>query len=239
MADRSISETIRVRYLLGLSFPTEREHLESEYFADDDAFQEMLTAEDDLIDAYARGELKSEELQRFEKRYGSSLNVRDRVQFARAFGGTVSAASPVEPKLNLKFPNIFKTFKSPGLSWVGTVAVVIVFVGALVWLVSDRRRVTDELHRATDESNDTERTGTAEIAAQNLDPQPKSDKQRPRGRKVQTAVTRSGYVAGRRADQANIALDGVSVDPLDSYLLIQQKTSSGGTGPRYSKRSGR
>lgn len=228
MADRSISETERVRYLLGLSFPTEREHLESEYFADDDAFQEMLTAEDDLIDAYARGELKGEERQRFEKRYGSSLNGRDRVQFARAFAGAVSSAIPVEPKLNLRFPSIFKIFKSPGLSRIAKVAVVIVFIAALGWLVNDRRRVTDELHTATDGSNDTERTGTAEIPAQNLDPQPKSNKQRPPRRKVQTAVTRSGYVAGRRTDQANITLDGVPVNPPDSYLLIQQKTSSSG-----------
>ena len=233
MADRSISETKRVRYLLGLSFPTEREHLEAEYFADDDAFQEMLTAEDDLIDAYARGELEGEERQRFEKRYGSSLNGRDRVQFARAFAGTISAAMPVEPKLNLTFPSIFKTFKSPGLSRIVTVAVVIVFVAALASLVSDRRRVTDQLHRATDESSDTERTGTAEIAAQTLDPRPKPDKHRHPRSKVQTALTRSGYVAGRRADQTNLTLDGLSVDPADTYLLIQQKTSnSGGTTVR-------
>jgi hypothetical protein len=98
LAARLLSETKRVRYLLGLSSPAEREHIESEYFDDEDAFQEMLTAEDDLIDAYAHGELADEERRRFEKSFVSSSRGRDRVQFARAFAGVVSATRSVETK---------------------------------------------------------------------------------------------------------------------------------------------
>ena len=92
--DRSQAETKRVRYLLGLASPAEREHVESEYFHDADAFQRMLSAEDDLIDAYARGELSDEERHRFEKRFLKSSQVKDRVQFSRAFNSAVTP--PVE-----------------------------------------------------------------------------------------------------------------------------------------------
>ena len=112
MAARSISETKRVQYLLGLSAPAERELIESEYFEDEHAFQEMLAAEDDLMDAYARGELAGEERRRFEMRFMSSLRGRERVQFARAFTGTVSPTRSVETKLGTLL-DIFKTFQSP------------------------------------------------------------------------------------------------------------------------------
>jgi Carboxypeptidase regulatory-like domain len=176
---RSISETKRVRYLLGLSSPAERQQIESEYFENEDAFEEMLTTEDDLIDAYARGELAGEERRRFEKSFLSSLRGRDQVQFARAFTGTVSAIRSVETKRPGPWLDIFKTFQSPGLLRTATIAVVIVFVAVLAWLVTDRRRMTNELSvlraesaelskrtEALQRNSDTERTRTSEASAQ-------------------------------------------------------------------------
>lgn len=191
MADKSILESKRVRYLLGLSFPAEREQIEAEYFADDDAFQEMLTAEDDLTDAYARGELKGEERRRFEKRLGSSLNGRDRVQFARAFAGAVCATAPVEPRLDLTFPHVLKTFRSAGLLRTTTIAAVLVFVAVLAWQVLERRRMSNELrelravsaelNKRTDElqpRNDTELTRNTQLVGQLTDQQAQHDKRR-------------------------------------------------------------
>ena len=152
LAASSISETKRVRYLLGLCSPAEREQIESEYFENEDAFEEMLTAEDDLIDAYARGELAGEERRRFEKIFVSSLRGRDRVQFARAFAGAISATRSVETKLPGTLLDIFKTFRSPGLLRTATIAAVIVFVAVLAWLVIDRRRITNELRELRAES---------------------------------------------------------------------------------------
>ena len=178
MATRSISETIRIRYLLGLSSPSEREHIEAAYLEDEDAFQEMLTAEDDLIDAYARGELTDEEGQRFEKRFASSLGGRDRVQFARAFASAVSATRPVENKRALTLSAIFTALQSPPLLRTVTTALGIVFVAVPVWLIDDRRRMRNELRElraesaelskrteALQRSSDTERTRANEIAA--------------------------------------------------------------------------
>ena len=302
LATRSISETRRLRYLLGKSSPAEREHIESEYFEDEDAFQEMLTAEDDLIDAYARGELTDEERQGFEKSLVSLFRKRDRVQFARAFAGAVSATRSVETKLPGTWLDNFKTFQAPGLLRVATIAAVIVFVAVLAWLVSDRRRMTNELRELRAESaelskrtealqrnSETERTRTAEIAAQLADLQAQPEKPRPPKRgtiatkrarhlpeakndrekfamiiakpeerlvnqsdaslanaferknitelplnpsnvptllTLQPATTPSGSVEGNSADQAKITLDGVPVEPLHTYSLPPNTSSS-------------
>ena len=167
MAARSFSETQRVRYLLGLSTPAEREVIESLYFEDDDAFQKMLTAEDDLIDAYARGELTGEERRRFENSFVSSLRGRDRVQFARAFAGTIPAAQSQESKLPSTLLDIFKRFQSPLLLRTATVVVLFFVVMVLAWLVNDRRRMTNELRELRAEF--AELSKRTEVSQRNTD----------------------------------------------------------------------
>lgn len=197
MGARSISETKRFRYLLGLSSPAEREQIEAEYFEDEDAFQEMLTAEDDLIDAYARGELAADERRRFEE---GSLDGTDRVQFARAFAGAVSAGRLVEPKYRGTWLDILKTFQSPALLRTATIAAVVVLVASVAWLVIDRRSMTNELRElraesaelwkqaeALQRSSDAESTRTAEISAKLADLQ--ADPAKPRHRERRTIAT--------------------------------------------------
>jgi hypothetical protein len=194
LAARSISETERVRYLLGLSLPAEREHIESLYFEDEDAFQEMLTAEDDLIDAYARGELTGHERQNFEKSLASSLN-ESRVQFARAFTDVISASRPAENKHSDTSLHIFKFFRSPGGLQIAMIALVIVFVAVLAWLVSDRRRTAKALGELRVESTklsqrldallqrgNSEPTPVAETVAQPANPRVKRETPKPTGR---------------------------------------------------------
>ena len=179
LAIRSMSETKRVRYLLGLCSPAERERIELEYFEDDDAFQEMLTTEDDLIDAYACGELAGEEKQRFKGGFVNRPRGRARVQFARAFAGAVSAPRSVETKLPGTRLNIFP---SPLLLRTAIIATVIVFVTVFAWLVIGRSKMTNELrelraqsaelskrNETLQQTSDAERTRTAEMAAQLAD----------------------------------------------------------------------
>lgn len=234
---KSISETKRARYLLGLSSPVEREQIESEYFEDDDAFQQMLTTEDDLIDAYARGELVGDELLSFEKRFASSTCGRARAQFARAFAGAVSGPQPMEIKRPATF---FKIIQSA--SWL-RIAAVIVFVALLAWLISDFRRMTIERREwraesaefskriaALQQSSDTERTRTAEIGAQLTDLRAHPDI--PRSQERATAATqrarhRGAYLAGTRTDQADITPG--AVEGLKNGSLLPRNTSSSGT----------
>ena len=139
-------ETNRIRYLLGLCSRAERERIESEYFEDDDAFQEMLTAEDDLIDAYARGELTDEERRRFEKLFLTSLRARDRVQFARGFAGATALARPIETTTHRTWHDALNPFRTlRGALRIATAAAVIVLVAAVFWLVTERRRTSESL----------------------------------------------------------------------------------------------
>jgi len=164
---------------LGLSSSAERAQLESEYFEDEVAFQEILTAEDDLIDAYVRGELGEEERRRFEDSFASSSRGRDRVRFARALTGAISATRSVEIKDPYTLLDVFKIGRFPSLLRMATIAVAIVFVALLAWLVVDYRRMTNQLRKlhiesadlskptqALPQSSDTEHPHTADIAAQ-------------------------------------------------------------------------
>lgn len=218
MPTRPISDTTRFQYLLGLSSPDECEHIESDYFDNEDAFQEMLTAEDDLIDAYARGELSGKDLRRFEKTFVSSLHGRDRVQFARAFAGAVSASRLVETKFaGSSLLYVFETFQSSRFLQTATIAAVIVFGALLAGLVIDRRRLSSELRElrvesvelnkrteALQRSSNTERTHTTELAAQIADLRVQQDKER-HGERGTTAARQTRHLPEVKNDPDQIA----------------------------------
>jgi hypothetical protein len=243
---KSISETKRVRYLLGLSSPAEREHIESEYFEDEEAFQEMLTAEDDLIDAYARGELASEERRRFETNFVRSLRGRERVQFARAFAENVSATRSVETKLPNTSLDILKTFQWPGLLRTTTIAAMIIFVAVLAWMASDRKILTDEIRKLRAESVElSKRTEALQRGSNTEQPHtaaPQLSDPKPRRRKRGTITTqRARYlpeiknnrekIASSKPKQAEKFINTQDAS-LGNSLTPQNRSSSGSTTVR-------
>ena len=137
----------RTRFLLGGGTEAERERLEAEFFADDDAFQQMIAAEDDLIDAYARGELTDSERRQFEQRFMNSSAGRERVCFARAFVAAtvpqkVPAVVPVTPPAPGFFASIFGN--TAGLRVAFAALAIAVLVG-FPWLLVERSRLNREL----------------------------------------------------------------------------------------------
>jgi hypothetical protein len=78
------------RFLLGNLSESERVEIEDAFLARDDSYQELLEAEDDLIDAYVRGELPASERALFEQRQLTSPHSRERVEFARTLFDSVS-----------------------------------------------------------------------------------------------------------------------------------------------------
>ena len=218
--------------MLGLSSPAEREHIESDFFEDDDAFQEMLTAEDDLIDAYARGELAGKERRTFEQRFVSSLGEKDRVQFARAFARINQSA---KTRIPATLPDTFKIVQSPRLLRTAAVAAVIVFVAVLAWLVIDRSRMTNELHAESVElgkrvdafqrSTDNERTRVTEIAVPPADLKAQPDKVRhrePATTVTQRATSSAGSIVRGTATDRNgnvvIGASEVAINTSDATL---------------------
>ncbi len=81
------------RYLLGELSEQEQTQLEEAYFADDARFERFLAVKDDLIDAYARGNLTREKRERFEQHFLDSEPRRRHVDEAKEFIRAVSAAS--------------------------------------------------------------------------------------------------------------------------------------------------
>ena len=157
LANNTESETRLALYLLGDVSIGERELLEAEYFSDDEAFQKMLSAEDDLIDAYARGELSTEHRQLFEKRFLNSAEGRERLQFARMLAGAVAEEQsvvvsepepiPLEPVLIPdRQPGFWATLwnRSPALSF-AVIILAIVLIGGNTALLVERRNTRNEM----------------------------------------------------------------------------------------------
>jgi hypothetical protein len=137
----------RTRFLLGRETEAERERLEAEFFEDDDAFQQMLTAEDDLIDAYVRGELTDSERRQFEQHFMNSSLGRERVCFARTFdAATAPQTAPAVP-MTTTAPGFFASIFSnmTGLR-VAFATLAIVALVAFPWLFVERSRMNRELN---------------------------------------------------------------------------------------------
>ncbi|HEX9983744.1 MAG TPA: zf-HC2 domain-containing protein [Thermoanaerobaculia bacterium] len=71
------------QFLLGELPEAEHARLQEACFLDATLQGRVLAAADDLIDAYVRGELTEEECVRFEERFASTPEQRQRLDFAR------------------------------------------------------------------------------------------------------------------------------------------------------------
>ena len=87
-------------YLLGTLGESQKEDLEAAFFGNDEQFELLLAAEDDLIDAYVRGSLSPADRQAFEKNFLTTPERKQRLEFARTLHSHVQANPPqVEAKL--------------------------------------------------------------------------------------------------------------------------------------------
>ncbi len=90
-----------IDYLLGSLSAEESEQLDERSFTDDTFAARLQIVENDLLDAYARGELSRERLERFNSIYLTSPKKRELVQFAKtlqAFKSYNSAVQTGEPR---------------------------------------------------------------------------------------------------------------------------------------------
>jgi len=83
--------TAEKRYLLGELSESEKDRLEAELFADDSKLVDFELAEDELVDAYVRGELSADERRQFEAKLSNSPRLVERVNFARVFAEKVDS----------------------------------------------------------------------------------------------------------------------------------------------------
>jgi len=89
-----------IRYLLGTLTAGEAEELDELSMTDEDFAGRLRVVEDDLVDAYARGDLDADARTRFESRYRAAPGASDRLRFAevleiRQKRGRLPASEPV------------------------------------------------------------------------------------------------------------------------------------------------
>lgn len=85
------------RFLLGNLSESERAEIEDSFLTQDEFYQELLIAEDDLIDAYVRDELPAPERALFEQSRLTLPHSRERVEFAQTLLNSVSGKTAVIP----------------------------------------------------------------------------------------------------------------------------------------------
>ena len=90
MKEYQNKEALRRQYLLGTSSKDERSRLEESYLADDDAFEEMETTEEELVEAYVRGELPPSEHAVLKDRLLTSPRLLEKAKFARTLAKSLS-----------------------------------------------------------------------------------------------------------------------------------------------------
>ena len=108
MERNSLQHETFTRYLLGDLPEAERTRLEEEYFTDDELFENFLSVKDELVDAYARGGLTSQQREQFEKHFLSTPPRREKLHEAKQLIAFATAASASEGEV---------TARRRGVSW--------------------------------------------------------------------------------------------------------------------------
>lgn len=120
------------RYLLGALPEADTEQLDELSVVDDDLADRLRVAETDLIDAYVRGTLCGERLERFESHYLASPKRRARVEFAKKFIRAVDAASGAEGTAPSRGSHARPARNRLGRWLLAAAAVLTVITGALL-----------------------------------------------------------------------------------------------------------
>lgn len=123
------------RYVLGQLPAAELAALEEGFFAQPERLEEVWAVENQLVDAYVRGQLGRAERDQFEQFYLDSPLHRERVAVARlllkaADGAAFEAGT--EPRLLSRWTAFWAALRTPHLAWgMAAVALLILLAGGL------------------------------------------------------------------------------------------------------------
>jgi hypothetical protein len=137
-----------IRYVLGMLSDTDAERLDEQSIVDDEIAARLRSVENDLVDAYVRGALEGELLERFESFYLASPLRREKVKLARGFLDAIDrlpaqAATHVTSPVSLQGPVSWRQ----RFIWLASAAVLLLACGVL--LLQDvrlRRGLLDAQH---------------------------------------------------------------------------------------------
>jgi hypothetical protein len=155
------NEALIVQYLLGVLPAGERRRLERLYFLDDRLFESVCSVEEQLIRDFLRGELPTEQGQRFAMRYMQTPQLSKKVEAARLLMQAVDAARPEQVSIAANAAGRRSTsgaaflvglrefFRPPaGVFGFAAAGLAAAALPIMVWLGLDNRQLRTELARS-------------------------------------------------------------------------------------------
>src|SRR5215831_4083290 len=128
-------EALLQKYLLGDLSEQEQVVVEDRAFAEPGYLEALEGVEADLIDAYVRGELSQTGRRQFERRFLTSPQRRNKVEFARTLATVAAESKPVSFRV-LERQSVWQALRSlfqashPALRFAAGFAAVVVVAGA-------------------------------------------------------------------------------------------------------------
>ena len=145
----SRSEESLRQFLLGKVDDAERERIESRSLIDPQLREQLLAAEQSLIDDYLEERLTADHRESFLLQYGASYGERRKLRIAKSIKEYAEAqpvTAPIDATSNVIRRRRFRFGAKPKLGW-GVAAILIVALLLAVWLQS-RRSQSDAQHLA-------------------------------------------------------------------------------------------
>ena len=158
-------EQIIQRYLLGELSEVEQAALEEAYFNDRRLFDQVVHAENELVDQYARGLLSPATRESFEKHYLAHPKRRERANFANALAARLDETSQVaavtKPNAESLWNRLFLSLRGPKLAWAFSVALLLMTVVA-AWFLLETRRLRRDLSAQQQRERELQQQATSE-----------------------------------------------------------------------------
>jgi hypothetical protein len=141
--DKPVYEDQRVvQYLLGSISQEEANRLDELSIADDEFAERLRAVEDDLVDAYVRGDLSGDSLDRFQSHYLASPYRREKVRFAESLR-TLCNQAPAAPRQSERTAR--RWWFSPAWTFAAAACLMLLAGGYLIY---DNSRLRDQMTRA-------------------------------------------------------------------------------------------
>lgn len=150
-------------YLLGTLTEGEQQRLEESLLTSDELFEELLVAEDELIDEYLAGQLTASDRERFEQHFLSTPERFQKLRFARALKKHITAATSLESPASSAddphpsswkrwFPTFLRT-RDAGLSLSLATALLLTVLAGLWFVIQPHRAPEVAANRGASSTN--------------------------------------------------------------------------------------
>ena len=169
---RDEQDPIRL-YLLGKSEGRDQEEFERRLFADDEFLEEVLAAEDQLIDDFLTGDLSADDAAMFEKNFLVTDERRRKLRLGKTFRTYAKSASAERPKtISARASWNWKQWFSPLVLQRAAVAAVLLIAAVGIWRIYFYQSDVDKGLLALNNAYREQRPLEARLSGQNYAPFP-------------------------------------------------------------------